>query len=81
MENVKEIKITFEDGREKVITRGVCFSVIEKGDDISVSLDAISGDETDCVAVMTVISKIADEMGIGKELLDSVRDTGDDNGN
>ena len=29
-ENVKEIKITYEDGEEKLVTRGVCFSVYER---------------------------------------------------
>jgi len=29
-ENVKEIKITYKDGTEKIIHRGVCFSVYEK---------------------------------------------------
>ena len=72
MNNVKEIKITYKDGREKVITRGVCFSVYEDEKELHVSCDGVSGGEGDVVAVLAIISQIATEMGIDEDLVNKV---------
>ena len=72
MNSVKEIKITYEDGREKVITRGVCFSVYEDEKKLHVSCDGVSGRESDVVAVLAIISQIASELGIDEELVNKV---------
>lgn len=68
--NVKEIKVTYEDGSEKLIKRGVCFSVYEKNETIFVNCDGIAGKEGDCVAVLAIVSRIAKELGIDEELMD-----------
>ena len=67
--NVKEIKITYEDGSEKVVTRGVCFSVYEKGDSVHVSCDGVAGTKMDEIAVLAIVSRIAREMGIDESLI------------
>lgn len=68
--DVKEIKITYEDGSEKIVRRGVCFSVYEKGDSVYVSCDGCAGTEQDEVAVLAIVARIAKEMGIDETLYD-----------
>ena len=68
--DVKEIKITYEDGSEKIVRRGVCFSVYEKGDSVYVSCDGVAGTEQDEVAVLAIVSRIAREIGIDESLSD-----------
>lgn len=68
--DVKEIKVTYEDGSEKVVKRGVCFSVYEKGDSVHVSCDGVAGTEMDEIAVLAIVSRIAKEMGIDETLYD-----------
>ena len=43
MGEIQDIKITYKDGTEKVVTRGVCFSVYEEGETVKVSCDGIAG--------------------------------------
>ena len=45
---IREIKITYKDGTEKTVTRGVCFSVYEEGETVKVSCDGRAGGGTRC---------------------------------
>lgn len=79
MENkaVKEIKISYADGTEKIVTRGVCFSVYDKDDSVYVSVDGRAGSDEDEIAVLAIISRIARELGIDEELANKA-ETGED---
>ena len=68
MGDVKKITIQYTDGREKVINRGVCFSVHENDDHFFVSCDGVAGSEQDEIAVLAIVSRIAKEIGITEEL-------------
>ncbi len=72
--DVKEIKILYEDGTEKIIHRGVCFSVYEKNDSVYVSCDGVAGSEEDTIAVLAIVSGIAKEMGVDEELCSKARE-------
>lgn len=68
--DVKEIKVTYKDGSEKIVTRGVCFSVYEEGDSVHVSCDGIARTKMDEIAVLAIVARIAKEMGIDETLYD-----------
>ncbi len=76
VKDVKEIKITYEDGSEKIVTRGVCFSVYEEGDSVYVSCDGLAGNENDEIAVLAIVSKLARELGIDETLYDKAEVVG-----
>ena len=73
-ENVKEIKITYKDGTEKIIHRGVCLSVYEKNDSVYVNCDGVSGSQEDVYAVLAVMASVAKELGIDDELCSKARE-------
>lgn len=66
-EEVKEIIVKYEDGTETTVKRGVCFEVYEKGENVFVSCAGKSGSKRDKIAVLTIVSKIAKELGINEE--------------
>jgi len=66
---IQEIKITYKDGSEKLVTRGVCFSVREENETVFVECDGVSGTEADEIAVLAIVSRIAKELGIDEELV------------
>ncbi|MBQ7976481.1 MAG: hypothetical protein IJ300_12420 [Clostridia bacterium] len=68
---VKKITVTYTDGSEKIIDRGVCFSVYEEGGMMKVSC-AGRGSEEDCIAVLAIISQAAKECGITDDLVNKV---------
>ena len=70
---VEKITVTYTDGSENVVERGVCFSVYEEGDTLKVSC-AGCGSEEDCVAVLAIISKIARECGVTDDLVDKAEE-------
>ena len=61
---VKKITVTYEDGSEEVIERGVVFSVVEKGETINVRVHGRAGAEKDEIAVLAIVARIAKEMGL-----------------
>ena len=65
---IKEIKITYKDGTEKQVHRGVCFSVYDKDDSVHVSCDGVAGSSEDEIAVLAIVARIARELGIDEEL-------------
>lgn len=67
--DIQEIKITYKDGSEKLVTRGVCFSVREENETVFVECDGVSGTEADVTAVLAIVSRIAKELGIDEELV------------
>ena len=72
-QNLKEIKVVYEDGTEKAITRGMVFEVSEKGDVINVRFDSF-GVEMDDVAVLAIVSRLAKELGIDEELINKAKE-------
>ncbi|MBQ2614781.1 MAG: hypothetical protein IJB80_05590 [Clostridia bacterium] len=67
---VKQITVTYQDGSEKVITRGICFSVYDDEEDtVKVSCDGVAGSVEDTAAVLAIVAGIAKEMGIDEELI------------
>lgn len=70
---VKKITVTYEDGTEKVIDRGVCFSVHEDGENVFIRCDGVAGSEYDEITVLAIVSRIAKEMGVGEELVNEVK--------
>lgn len=72
--DIKNIKITYTDGSEKEVTRGVCFSVYDEGENMFVSCDGVAGNNMDCTAVLAIIARIAREFGIDEELYERAED-------
>lgn len=72
--DVKEIKVFYEDGTEKTITRGVVFSVYDEGEDIKVSNDGIAGGDNDVLAVLAIVARVAKDMGIDEELFNKAEE-------
>lgn len=66
--DIKQIKITYKDGSEKLVTRGVCFLVREENETVFVGCDGVAGTEADEIAVLAIVSRIAKELGIDEEL-------------
>lgn len=66
--DIKEIKILYANGSEKVLDRGVCFSVSEKEGILTVGLEGTAGTTEDELAVLAIISKVARKLGIDEEL-------------
>ena len=77
--DIQEIKITYKDGSEKLVTRGVCFSVREEGDSVFVECDGLAGTEADEIAVLAIVSRIAKELGIDEELINKSEEVKKDN--
>lgn len=71
---VEKIKITYVDGSEKEVTRGVCFSVYDEGENMFVSCDGVAGNNMDCTAVLAIIARIARKRGIDEELYERAED-------
>ena len=67
--DVKKILVTYEDGSEEVIERGVVFSVHEKGETVNVQVHGRAGSEEDEIAVLAIVARIAKEMGIDEDLV------------
>jgi hypothetical protein len=67
-----EIKVIYEDGTEKTVKRGVCFSVYDEGDTVKVSYDGVAGSEEDEIAVLAIVAGIAKEMGINDDIISKV---------
>ena len=72
--DIKNIKITYADGSEKEVTRGVCFSVYDEGENMFVSCDGVAGNNMDCAAGRAIIARIARELGIDEELYERAED-------
>ena len=70
--DTKKITVTYTDGSEKVIERGVCFSVHEVGGIIGLCCDGIAGSQEDCVAALAMVARIAKELGIPEDLVNKV---------
>lgn len=65
---IKEIKITYTDGSEKLIDRGAVFSVHKHGEDVCVRFEgAVNDSEFDTIAVLGIASRTAREIGITEE--------------
>lgn len=67
-QKVTKIMIEYGDGSVKTVERGVCFSVAENGEYVSVRCDGVAGDDEDELAVIAVIANIAKDMGISNDL-------------
>lgn len=76
---IQEIKITYKDGSEKIVTRGVCFSVREENETVFVECDGLAGTEADEIAVLAIVSRIAKELGIDEELINKSEEVKKDN--
>lgn len=70
-----EIKVTYEDGSEKVIDRGMVFSAREEGDSVFASCEAFPETLEDLVIVLTIASRIAKDVGIDEELMSKVEES------
>ena len=74
MPEVKKITIEYADGSEKIVERGVCFSVHEKDGMIYVKSDGMAGSKYDEIAILAIIGRIAKEVGISEEIYEKVVD-------
>lgn len=74
MKDVEKITVTYTDGTEKEISRGVVFSVYDEGGMIKVSLDGVEAGQEDVVAVLSVLASCAKDLGIPEDLACKVQD-------
>lgn len=69
---VKKITVEYADGSVKDIDRGLCFSVVDKGEEVQIKYEGETCSEKDEITFIAIMAGIAKAMGISNDLCERV---------